>query len=244
MKKQLNKIGAHLIAVGVLCGMISSASAQETVISGAAPFVSGSDNPVAQFYDFGNNGTGQRDNVGYDVGSSGTEQSGFGSWAAGTDAFSFTYNPTTPSLSITANPGNETYPGGGQSFSGAGSFNALQWFVENTGTGGADSLVVDNVTITVDGVSQPLSQTSFNNGSGTIQDYYIVDADLSQGFTISGDIEITGSQGGGSSGYYGKNNRSSLQFDIGDVAPVPEPTTLALAGLGGLSLMLFRRKRK
>jgi len=26
--------------------------------------------------------------------------------------------------------------------------------------------------------------------------------------------------------------------------PVPEPTTLALAGLSGLSLMLFRRLRK
>jgi hypothetical protein len=28
------------------------------------------------------------------------------------------------------------------------------------------------------------------------------------------------------------------------LVPVPEPTTLALAGLGGLSLLLFRRQRK
>jgi hypothetical protein len=28
------------------------------------------------------------------------------------------------------------------------------------------------------------------------------------------------------------------------ITPVPEPTTLALVGLSGLSLMLFRRKRK
>jgi hypothetical protein len=32
-------------------------------------------------------------------------------------------------------------------------------------------------------------------------------------------------------------------FSINGVAPVPEPTTLALAGLGGLGLLLFRRRK-
>jgi hypothetical protein len=30
---------------------------------------------------------------------------------------------------------------------------------------------------------------------------------------------------------------------LGVTEPVPEPTTLALAGLGGLSLLLFRRRK-
>jgi hypothetical protein len=37
-------------------------------------------------------------------------------------------------------------------------------------------------------------------------------------------------------------NASNMQLYL--LPPVPEPTTLALAGLGGLSLLLFRRQRK
>jgi len=36
----------------------------------------------------------------------------------------------------------------------------------------------------------------------------------------------------------------SVGFDSATYVPVPEPTTLMLAGLGGLSLMLFSRQRK
>jgi len=35
-----------------------------------------------------------------------------------------------------------------------------------------------------------------------------------------------------------------ILMDDLNITPVPEPTTLALAGLSGLSLFLFRRQRK
>jgi hypothetical protein len=46
----------------------------------------------------------------------------------------------------------------------------------------------------------------------------------------------------------GTPNEDSVTYGnqtlYGDWVPVPEPTTLALAGLSGLSLLLFRRQRK
>jgi len=46
------------------------------------------------------------------------------------------------------------------------------------------------------------------------------------------------------SSYYGSLPSVDLVFTLsGTVVPVPEPTTLALAGLGGLSLLLFRRRK-
>jgi len=43
---------------------------------------------------------------------------------------------------------------------------------------------------------------------------------------------------------YGPVSGADLVFTLsGTVVPVPEPTTLALTGLGGLSLLLFRRRK-
>lgn len=51
----------------------------------------------------------------------------------------------------------------------------------------------------------------------------------------------------GYSFYVFGNNEGETTLSQGDygsgIAPVPEPTTLALAGLGGLSLMAFRRRK-
>ena len=44
-------------------------------------------------------------------------------------------------------------------------------------------------------------------------------------------------------GYYVTGSADTVFTVSGTVAPVPEPTTLALAGLGGLSLLLFRRRK-
>lgn len=52
-----------------------------------------------------------------------------------------------------------------------------------------------------------------------------------------------GANAGDGNGTTSQNASGMNQFGVAVVAPVPEPTTLALAGLGGLS-MLFLRRRK
>ena len=65
----------------------------------------------------------------------------------------------------------------------------------------------------------------------------ILSANSSAGWTL-GDTDYKIFNGGSYSSY---PNAVPL-FSI-DVAPVPEPATLALAGLGGLGLLLFRRRK-
>jgi PEP-CTERM motif len=65
------------------------------------------------------------------------------------------------------------------------------------------------------------------------------------------DSPTSGSYGSGGTYYSaayvnGNSSPPTSSFYIGSTtsSPVPEPTSLALAGLGGLSLLLFRRQRK
>jgi PEP-CTERM motif len=63
----------------------------------------------------------------------------------------------------------------------------------------------------------------------------------SGGFTLGDSYQNFGST------YYDNNiaygEPITTLFSINGVEPVPEPSTLALAGLGGLSLLLFRRRK-
>jgi hypothetical protein len=43
---------------------------------------------------------------------------------------------------------------------------------------------------------------------------------------------------------FGTSSPQMTKFLLGEIAPVPEPTTIALASLGGLSLLAFRRRNK
>jgi len=65
-----------------------------------------------------------------------------------------------------------------------------------------------------------------------------------------GESAISGNIGTGTAGtlnsppsLLGGSAPSIPAFDLGYTQPTPEPTTLALAGLGGLSLLAFRRKK-
>ena len=58
--------------------------------------------------------------------------------------------------------------------------------------------------------------------------------------SYSGGVASQATAGGAYSAVAG----ADLVFTLsGNLAPVPEPTTLALAGLAGLSLPLFRRRK-
>jgi len=58
---------------------------------------------------------------------------------------------------------------------------------------------------------------------------------------VNGTIAI-GISGNNVVGYYVDTSQNIDGFEA-SIEPAPEPTTLALAGLGGLSLLLFRRRK-
>jgi hypothetical protein len=90
-------------------------------------------------------------------------------------------------------------------------------------------------TVTVQGFlngSQVASQV-YTIGAGTGGTATWIDVSLPSSFDDVNYVKMTVSNNGYEIGF------DNLTFD----APVPEPTTLALAGLGGLSLLLFRHRR-
>jgi hypothetical protein len=68
---------------------------------------------------------------------------------------------------------------------------------------------------------------------------------------VNGDLTVGFNLWGNGAGNYSLFDKSPTQYYESDggtatitLVPVPEPTTMALAGLGGLSLYMFRRQRQ
>ena len=97
---------------------------------------------------------------------------------------------------------------------------------------------------------------SGNVAPGTLAGLATVEADLALGSTFSGWTLSTGTQGflgvsAVGTGVGQPNTGPELLYTAGGITgfmplylvPVPEPATFALIGLGGLSLLLFRRRQ-
>jgi hypothetical protein len=113
-------------------------------------------------------------------------------------------------------------------------------------------------------VSDPNNSGNTYVHSSTAEDYIIVGWSANIGSTLTaleawyadptvtgwvGESQISGlispSAGGTGLGgtLFGTSSPNVNKFLLGEIAPVPEPTTLALAGLGGLSMLLIRRRK-
>jgi hypothetical protein len=79
-------------------------------------------------------------------------------------------------------------------------------------------------------------QTYLTNGNFTIPGAYVGESPVSGAVTLGNGTSIP-------TQLVFQGNAPALQgFTLG-LIPVPEPTTMALVGLGGLSLLLFRRRK-
>lgn len=110
--------------------------------------------------------------------------------------------------------------------------------IEETGSGAGNSFGAWSAEVfsgaTQIGSAGAAGYSIFNNNINPAQTYTFTGAGITS-------IEFDGNDYIGNTPFYG--SRGILMDDLTFTA-VPEPATLTLAGLGGLSLMLFRRQRK
>ena len=89
------------------------------------------------------------------------------------------------------------------------------------------------------GAYNPITQTGFSYNSVTDSDVPTLTADILGSLpNLNPDLTAT------STFLLATDPTAGNQSFIGPISDVPEPGTLALATLGGLSLVLFRRQRK
>jgi len=107
--------------------------------------------------------------------------------------------------------------------------------------------IPNQITLTI-----PLADfaTGFALAPGTTFDFDIDSTGTSANTTAYGSLADTSliqpgvAAGSSAAPYSGSYQFNETMLDQYTITPTPEPTTLALAGLSGLSLMLFRRQRK
>ncbi len=103
-------------------------------------------------------------------------------------------------------------------------------------------------------LSDPLAvhgTVAWGISGNNIVGYYYDSSYIAHGFLYNGSTYTTlndplGVQGTAAYGIDGNNivgSYTSSDYNNGFIVSVPEPSTLALAGLGGLSLLLFRRRK-
>jgi len=121
----------------------------------------------------------------------------------------------------------------------------LYSFAYDSGNSNSLNSIPGNITsvdVTIDGLTNTILTTGFggsNNGSSTSHELLLTSLALQN--KTSGQIQLSNFQTDGRGGDF---SISEITFQAVATAPVPEPATIALFGIGALGIRLVARRRK
>jgi hypothetical protein len=175
--------------------------------------------------------------------------------AAGTYTFELFYNTTVNTAAGTPNVADSATPwlGGGWVDAGAndqGLSTGTAGRINDSGNVGL--VILPTSASSAVGVQANLEMIGWNTAIGgsslsTFETAYTAalgaQSTLLYGYSAVANILLGNNASPGNSNFFSPAAGGVSGFTLGEVTPTPEPTSMVLAGLGGLSLLALRRKK-